>query len=200
MNPRIAVYLRVSTDHQTHDSQEAELRDYCRRRGWETPTWFHDTASGAKQSRDGLNELMALVRRGRVDVVLTFKLDRLARSLSHLAQIIAELQAHGVALVCPSQGIDTSNANPAAQLQLNILAAVAQFERELIVERVRAGVSAAKARGVTFGRPAKNQRHRERVIALVAEGLSTAEISRTLGLPYSSTFEMVRGCTSAVIA
>ena len=70
---------------------------------------------------------------GKVDIVLAFKLDRLARSLSHLAQLIAELQVNRVALVCPSQGIDTSNSNPAAHLQLNILAAVAQFERELIM-------------------------------------------------------------------
>lgn len=139
MQPRVAVYLRVSTDQQTHNSQEAEMRDYCTRRGWSEPLWFRDTASGAKQSREGLNELMALARRGKIDVVLTFKLDRLARSLSHLAQVLAELQAHHVALVCPSQGIDTSNANPAAQLQINILAAVAQFEREIITERVRAG-------------------------------------------------------------
>lgn len=192
MQPRVAIYARVSTDTQSHDSQEAELREYCMRRGWNAPTWFRDTASGAKQGRDGLNQLMALVRRGKVDVVLAFKLDRLARSLSHLAQIIAELQANNVALVCPSQGIDTSFSNPAAQLQLNILAAVAQFERELITERVRAGVKAAKERGVRLGRPTKNQRYREQVKALMADGLTAAEISRRLEIPYSSASEMVR--------
>jgi len=99
---------------------------------------------------------MGLVYRAKVDVVLTYKLDRLARSLSQLAYIIAELQRCHVALVCPSQGIDTSNSNPAAQLQINILAAVAQFERELITERVKAGVNAAKQRGVKLGRSARS--------------------------------------------
>src|SRR5687767_11234789 len=122
---RTAAYLRVSTDQQSHDSQRVELQAYCERRSWQNVHWFVDTASGAKASREGLDELMALVRRGKVDAVVTFKLDRLARSLVHLAQIIAELQAHRVAPVCPSQGIDTSNANPAAMLQINVLAAVA---------------------------------------------------------------------------
>ena len=89
MESRIAVYLRVSTDQQTHDSQKAELEDYCARRGWSNIRWFTDVASGAKQSRDGLNRLMEHVRHGKLDVVLVFKLDRLARSLSHLAQILA---------------------------------------------------------------------------------------------------------------
>jgi putative DNA-invertase from lambdoid prophage Rac len=185
MPPRVAVYLRVSTDHQTHDSQEIEMREYCARRGWPEPQWVRDTASGALQSREGLNALMVLARRGKIDVLLTFKLDRLARSLSHLAQVLAELQAHRVALICPSQGIDTSNANPAAQLQINILAAVAQFEREIITERVRAGVKAAKEKGVRLGRP-KNESGRKKVTSFLAEGLSLSEISRRSGIPRST--------------
>ena len=192
MQPRIAIYLRISTAAQDHDSQRNELTECCQRRGWTNVRWFTDTASGAKQNREGLNGLMELVRRGKIDVVVAFKLDRLARSLSHLAQIIAELQAHAVALVCPSQGIDTSNSNPAAQLQLNILAAVAQFERELITERVNAGVRAARERGVRLGRPSTTRAHVEQVRALVAQGLNAAAISRTLGIPYSTAGEMVR--------
>lgn len=155
--------------------------------------WFIDTGSGAKQSREGLARLMEQVRRGKVDVVLAFKLDRLARSLSHLAQIIGELQTHSVALVCPSQGIDTSNSNPAAQLQLNILAAVAQFERELITERVNAGVRAAKQRGVVLGRPSTTQARAAQVTALLAQGFNATAISRMLHIPYSTAGEMVRG-------
>ena len=192
MEPQIAVYLRVSTDNQTHESQEAELRHYCEHRNWSNVQWFTDVASGAKQGRSGLLQLMSQVYRGKVDVVLTYKLDRLARSLSHLAQIIAELQAHNVALVCPSQGIDTSNSNPAAQLQINILAAVAQFERELITERVKAGVKAAKQRGVKLGRPGKYSNRIGQVQALMAEGVNAAEIGRRLGLPCSTAGELVR--------
>lgn len=192
MEPRIAIYLRVSTGGQSTDSQRKELEEYTQRRSWSNVRWFTDTASGAKQDRSGLNEMMELVRRGKLDVVIAFKLDRIARSLSHLAQIIAELRVHGVALVCPSQGIDTTNANPCAQFQLNILAAVAEFERELITERVNAGIAAAKQRGVKLGRPAKAARYAEQVRELVEQGVKTAEISRRLGIPYSTVGEMVR--------
>ena len=192
MEPRIAVYLRVSTGGQTHDSQRNELTEYCQRRGWVNLRWFTDTASGAKQDRSGLTEMMELVRRGKLDAVIAFKLDRIARSLSHLAQIIAELRAHSVSLIVPGQGIDTTDANPCAQFQLNILAAVAEFERELITERVNAGIAAAKQRGVMLGRPAKAARYAEQVRELVEQGVKTAEISRRLGIPYSTVGEMVR--------
>lgn len=192
MEPKVAVYLRVSTETQHHDSQETELKEYCIRRGWKNVEWYKETASGAKQDRSGLNDLMQKVRRGKVDIVLAFKLDRVARSLSHLAQIIAELQMHRVALVCPSQGIDTSNNNPAAHLQLNILAAVAQFERELITERVRSGVQAAKARGVRLGRPGNADKRWVPVTELARSGFKASEISVKLKIPYSSVTEILR--------
>jgi DNA invertase Pin-like site-specific DNA recombinase len=189
---RVAVYIRVSTDQQSHKSQRSELEEYCRRRGWQDVRWFQDTASGAQQSRRELDEMMAQVRKGKVDAVVSSKLDRLARSLSHLAHLLAELQANKVALVVPTQGIDTTTANPAAMLQLNILGAVAQFERELITERVNAGIAAARQRGVRLGRPPKTQQHAGAVAGLVAEGRSAAYISRILALPYSTTAEIVR--------
>lgn len=192
MEPRIAAYLRVSTDMQVHDSQETELREYCARRGWDKVEWYRDTASGAKQDRQGLNELMQKVRRGKVDVILAYKLDRLGRSLSHVAQLIAELQVNRVALVVPNQGIDTTESNPAAHLQLNILAAVAQFERELITERVRSGISAAKARGVTLGRPATPDSRKRQVQELVEHGASAKEICSQLKIPYSTVTELIR--------
>lgn len=190
--PKVAVYLRVSTEQQIHDSQEVELQEYCTRRGWTNVEWYRDTASGAKQDRQGLNELMQKVRRGKVDIILAFKLDRIARSLGHLAQVIAELQLHQVALVCPSQGIDTSSLNPAAHLQLNILAAVAQFERELITERVRSGLAAAKARGVKVGRPATPGRRKQQVLELHQEGFKPREIADRLRMPYSTVTEVLR--------
>lgn len=192
MNPRVAVYLRVSTEQQNHDSQRLELEQYCLRRGWTNLSRFEDTASGAKQNREQLRRLMELVRRGKFDVVVAFKLDRLARSLSHLAQIVAELRTHNVALVCPSQGIDTTDSNPCAHFQLNILAAVAEFERQLITERVNAGLAAAKQRGVRLGRPQTPCGRTDAVRQLVAHGLKAAEISRRLKMPYSSAAELVR--------
>ena len=189
---KVAIYTRVSTDKQTHDSQLNEMREYCRRRSWDRVTEYADVISGAKFSRHGLDKLMADVRRGKLDVVVCFKLDRLGRSLPHLAQIVGELTSHRVALVCPSQGIDTSGMNPASQLQLNILMAIAEFERSIIQERVTAGLKAAKAKGTKLGRPKSLSRHAEAVQVLLAKGKGVRAIARQLALPVSSTHRLVR--------
>lgn len=109
-----------------------------------------------------------------------------------LVQLLAEFQTNKVALVCPSQGIDTTASNPCAEFQINILAAVAQFERELIVERVKAGISAARARGVKLGRPRKSGDYATRINELVLPGKSASDISRMLRLPYSTVTQRIR--------
>lgn len=189
---KISIYTRVSTDKQTHDSQLNELREYCQRRGWTNVTEYSDVISGAKFSRQGLDRLMADVRRAKLDVVVCFKLDRLGRSLAHLAQIVGELTAHRVALVCPSQGIDTSGMNPASQLQLNILMAIAEFERSIIQERVAAGLKAARAKGTKLGRPTKLARHQATVATLRANGVGVRAISRELGISVGSAHKLVK--------
>jgi DNA invertase Pin-like site-specific DNA recombinase len=188
---KVTIYSRVSTVGQIHDSQLLDVRRYCERRGWANVEEVVDTASGAKSNRIGLDGLMAAVRRGKVDVVVCYKLDRLGRSLAHLAQLIAEFQTHRVALVCTSQGIDTTNQNPAAQLQLNILCAVAEFEREVIRERVNAGIAAARLRGVRLGRPSTLKRHEKAIAALMGEGFGVCAIARKLGIPRSSAHKVV---------
>jgi DNA invertase Pin-like site-specific DNA recombinase len=115
-----AVYVRVSTDGQTTASQEHELHAYCDRRGWRSTEIYSDQISGAKFVRPGLDALMASVRAGKVERVVVFKLDRLGRSLAHLALILDELQRHGVALISTSQGIDTSANNPVGRLQVGV--------------------------------------------------------------------------------
>jgi DNA invertase Pin-like site-specific DNA recombinase len=188
---QIVIYLRVSTDRQTTDSQAGELREYCARRGWHDAREFSDVSSGAKFSRTGLDALMREVRRGRVDAVVAYKLDRLGRSLPHLAQLVGEMTSHRVALIVPAQGIDTSASNPASQLQLNILMAVAEFEREIIRERVNSGLRAARARGVRLGRPAALQKHLPQVRALLEAGNCVAQIAREMKLAYSSAHKLV---------
>ena len=189
---RIAIYTRVSTGLQSHDSQLLELREHCQRRGWKRVAEYSDVISGAKFTRTGLEKLMNEVRRGKLDAIVCFKLDRLGRSLAHLAQICSELGTHGVALICTSQGIDTSNNNPAGRLQLGVLMAVAEFEKSIIVERVNAGLKAAKARGVKLGRRETLSQHAERVKALLAAGKGVRAIARELGLPLGSTHKLVR--------
>ena len=188
---QIVIYLRVSTDRQTTDSQARELREYCVRRGWHDVREFSDVSSGAKFSRTGLDALMREVRKGRVDTVVAYKLDRLGRSLPHLAQLVGEMTAHRVALIVPAQGIDTSASNPASQLQLNILMAVAEFEREIIRERVNSGLRAARARGVRLGRPGTLQTHLPRVRALIEAGHNVAAVAREMKLAYSSAHKLV---------
>ncbi len=112
-----------------------------------------DTISGMTFTRKGLDRLMGLVRRKKIDLVVCHKLDRLGRSLPHLAQMIGEFEANGVALFIPGQGIDTRHANPAGRLQMHILMAVADFERALISERTKLKLRALQAAGRHIGRP-----------------------------------------------
>ena len=193
MKQSIVIYTRVSTDKQTTDSQLASLRDYATRQGWEDVQVITDTISGAKTSRKGLDTLMKAVRAGRIDVVLCYNLDRLGRSLSHLVHLLGEFAAQKVALIVPGQSINTSSNNPASALLLNMLGAIAQFEHSIIVERVKAGLAAAKARGVKLGRPVTLSVHHEDVARLRAKGHTGRAIAKELGIPSSSVFKIIAG-------
>ena len=193
MKQTVVIYTRVSTDKQTTDSQLASLREYCARHDWQDVAVITDTISGTKTSRKGLDQLMKAVRLGKVDVVVCFNLDRLGRSLSHLVQVLGEFAAHKVALVVPGQGINTSASNPAGQLLVNMLCAIAQFEHAIIVERVNAGLAAARARGVKLGRPATLDAHRADVARLRAQGRTGRAIAKELGIPSSSVFKLIAG-------
>jgi len=151
---KVAIYLRVSTDDQNTDLQKMELLNHAKFRDWEPIIYEDQGISGANFDRPALNRLLADSDAGRIKVIMAWKLDRIGRSTKHLAGIINRLLKTDVGLVVPSQGIDTSagSMNPASKLQLNVLAAVAEFERDLIRERTKAGMKAAKARGVKFGR------------------------------------------------
>lgn len=192
MSKRIALYLRVSTGEQTLDPQRLELHEFCSRRGWKVTAEYTDTISGAKFTRTGLDRLMADVRKRRIDTILCTKLDRLGRSLPHLAQVIFELDGNGVALVCSSQPIDTSDENPAGRLIMHVLMAVAEFERSLIRERTRAGLKVARARGVKLGRPATLNAHRAGIARLRAHGRTGRAIAAELSLPVGSVFQIIR--------
>jgi DNA invertase Pin-like site-specific DNA recombinase len=195
--PRIAIYGRVSTNGQSHTSQLREVRVYVRRR-WPKAqlTEYLDKASGIRFAREELARMMTEVRQGRIDVIAVFKLDRLGRSLQHLAQLIGESQAHGTALVSTSQGIDTSDSNPAGRLQMNVLLAVAEFERDLIKERVNAGIAAAREHGTRsgrpFGRPRTLDRHVSAVAKLSRKGLSGRKIAAKLNIPAGSVFSVLK--------
>jgi len=152
---RVAIYCRVSTEMQTVEPQELELMEFARNRGLEVAYKFSDVISGAKTSRAGLDEMLGLVRGKEIGAVLVVKIDRLARSLTHFAQLVDEFRKAGVALIATSQGIDTSNDNPAGRLTMNILGVIADFERSIISERTKAGLVAARGRGKVLGRPSE---------------------------------------------
>jgi len=186
-----AVYVRVSTAEQRVDSQELELRRYCEQRGWTDVKFYTDRISGASCSRPELDVMVKDVRAGNVARVVCYKLDRLGRSLTHLALMLDELNRLKVPLIASSQGIDTSDDNPAGRLQLAVLAAVSEFERSIIKDRVRAGVAAAKARGVRLGRPPKLKARAPEVMNLKGQGLGIRAIARSLDMPVSSVHSLV---------
>jgi len=146
---------RVSTANNGQDPtmQTRELREYCELRCWTIAGEYVDTASGAKDSRPELNRLFADVHKRKCDVVLVLKLDRWGRSLRHLVNSLAELEARGVAFVSLRDNLDLST--PAGRLMFQAIGAMAEFERALTVERVRAGMRNARAKGKRIGRPAK---------------------------------------------
>ena len=148
---RAAIYARVSTFDQEPENQLQELRRYVEARGWTATEYVDEGVSGAKESRPALDRLLRDAKRRRLDVLIVWKLDRLGRNLRHLILLLDELTALGVAFVSLNEGIDTST--PAGRLQLHILGAIAEFERERIRERVKLGMSRAKAQGKHVGRP-----------------------------------------------
>ncbi len=179
---KTALYARVSTADQSCELQLRELREYVARWEWKVAGEYVDTGwSGAKANRPELNRLMDDARLRRFDAVVCWKLDRFGRSLVHCVSAIQELAGLEIRFLAISQGLDTGQHNPTSQLLLHVLAAVAQFERELIRERVAAGMKTAKAQGKVIGRP-RRVFDREEVLRLRAEGLSIAQIARRLGL------------------
>ena len=185
---RVALYARVSTNNgqQSPEMQLSELREYCQRRGWEITSEYVDAGiSGAKDSRPELNRLLTDAHRRHFDAVVVWKFDRFARSVSHLLRALDAFNALGIDFVSLSESMDTST--PAGKMVFTVLGAVAELERSLIVERVRAGLRHAKARGKRLGRPKKCIDILQ-VSSLRAAGASWRTISRDMGLSVGTVF------------
>jgi DNA invertase Pin-like site-specific DNA recombinase len=179
---KVATYLRCSTADQHLETQRLQLTNYIAARGWTLVQEYADPAiSGSVDKRPALDALMRDARRRRWDAVLVFKLDRLGRNLRHLLFLMEELQALGVGLVSLGESIDTTT--PAGRLQIHVLSAVAQFERDRLRERVMAGLQRVKAQGKRLGRP-KSEVPVERV-ASVAH-LSIGAAATALGVSHST--------------
>jgi DNA invertase Pin-like site-specific DNA recombinase len=148
---KAAIYARVSTLDQEPENQLQELRRYVEARHWASTEFVDRGVSGAKDRRPALDALLKDAKRRRFDVLVCWRLDRLGRNLKHLITLLDELQSVGVAFVSLTEGIDATT--PAGKLQMHILGAIAEFERERIRERVMAGLQRARMQGQRLGRP-----------------------------------------------
>jgi DNA invertase Pin-like site-specific DNA recombinase len=179
---RAAIYARVSTTNHGQDVtlQTRELQQFAQARGWEIAGEYVDSGvSGTKDSRPELNRLIADAHKRRFDVVCVWRFDRFARSVSHLLRALETFKALGIDFVSFSEQMDTST--PAGKMVFTVLGAVAELERSLIVERVRAGLRNARAKGKRLGRPRVTV-DASRIATLRAEGLSWAKIGERLGV------------------
>jgi DNA invertase Pin-like site-specific DNA recombinase len=179
---RVALYARVSTLDKGQDPQMQlrELREYALRRGWNVAGEYCDTGiSGAKESRPELNRLMADAKQLKFDLIAVWKLDRFGRSLKHLVMTLADLEALGITFVSLRDGFDLST--PSGRLMFRIIGAMGEFERNLIRERVRAGMAHARTKGRRLGR-ARLYVDMAAVAARRASGESLRAIANDLGV------------------
>jgi DNA invertase Pin-like site-specific DNA recombinase len=178
---RVALYARVSTSNSQQDPemQLRELREFAEHRDFSLAGEYVDRMTGSKDSRPALNRLMSDAGRRKFDAVIVWKLDRFGRSLRHLVNAIAELEAIGVAFISFRDNLDLTT--PSGRLMFQIIGAMAEFEKALIQERVRAGLRNAKAKGKKLGRP-RVEVDVERVDGLRASGASWRTIAAELGI------------------
>ncbi len=189
---RTALYARISTSNsgQSPEMQLRELREYCERRGWTVAGEYVDTGiSGAKDRRPELDRLMAEAHRRKFDVVAVWKFDRFARSVSHLLRALDTFRVLGVEFVSLSESLDT--ATPAGRMVFTVLGAVAELERSLIAERVRAGLRNARAKGKRLGRP-RVAVDAAQVARLRASGFSWPKIARELGVSVGTAYQIAK--------
>jgi DNA invertase Pin-like site-specific DNA recombinase len=200
---RAVLYMRVSTVDQHPESQLHDLRELARQRGYEIVHEYTDRISGTKAKRPGLDELMRDARRGRFDIVLVWASDRIARSVRHFLEVLDELNHLGIEFVSFRENIDTGG--PLGRAIIVIIGAIAELERNLIVERVRAGMRRAKLEGRHIGRrPLGIDRvavlqHRAR-----AQGQSLGQIAKTFTISRATVSRIIkeeaeRGVTKGVL-
>ena len=180
MTLRAALYVRVSSrDRQTVENQLVPLRAEAARREWDVVGVYRDEVTGSSRSRPGLDALLAQVALNRVDVVAVWRFDRWARSTSHLIESLDQLQRAGVDFVSLTESVDTTTG--LGRFFFTLLAAVGELERDILTERVRAGLARARAEGVRLGRPPV---HVDTAAArmLLREGKSLRSVAQTLNI------------------
>jgi DNA invertase Pin-like site-specific DNA recombinase len=187
---KTALYARVSTNNgQDPEMQLRELRDYCQRRGWEVAQEYVDAGiSGAKEKRPELDKLLADAHKRRFDAVVVWRFDRFARSVSHLLRALETFRSLGIEFVSLSEQVDTST--PTGKMVFTVLGAVAELERSLIAERVRAGLRNARAKGRKLGRPRKAL-DASKLTSMRSAGASWRAVGAALGVAPATALHAV---------
>jgi DNA invertase Pin-like site-specific DNA recombinase len=181
---RVGLYARVSThDQQTLPLQIRALREYAAKRGWTIVSQIREVGSGASQ-RELRKSLIAAARRREIDVVLVWRLDRWGRSVADLVSTLQELQHLGVGFVSLTEALDLTT--PAGRAMAGLLAVFAEFEREILRERVRAGLAHARLNGKRLGRPPSVVHQAAEAQKLYRQGISKSEIARRLRIGRTS--------------
>ncbi len=185
----IALYARVSTsEQQTLPMQLKAMRDYAKKRKWKIKEEVQEIGSGAK-TRPKREELLKLARQRKIDVIIVWRLDRWGRSVSDLIGSIRELIDMGVGFVSLTEALDLTT--PAGKAMAGMLAVFAEFERDILRERVKAGIAHARANGTTHGRPATAAAKESEVKKLQKKGLNNSEISRKLKISRRSVIRLL---------
>lgn len=193
---KVGLYARVSTKNKDQDPemQLRELREYVKQRGWTVVEEFVDHGfSGAKDSRPALDRMMTAAKQRKLDCILVWKLDRFGRSLKHLVTAISELQSIGVAFVSLKDSFDLST--PSGRLLFSVVGAMAEFERDLIRERVIAGLANRKAKGLRVGRKPVVV-DVARLHTMRSAGLSVRQIAEALGCSKSAVHQTLSNLTN----
>lgn len=177
----VAIYARVSTDKQAVDMQLAELQAYLKKREWEIYQEYIDQGyTGGNTKRPAFSQMMEDARKRKFDVLVVWKLDRLGRSLKDLINTLDELGVLGIDFISYENQLDTST--PTGKLVFHVIGAVAEFEKDIMRERVKAGLENAKRKGKRLGRPPISDGLLEKAKALRKEGLSFRKIGKRLGV------------------
>ena len=196
----MAIYCRVSTQDQSCERQERDLAAFAARAGYEVVGVYKETGSGVRLDRAERRKVMALAQARRIDAVLVTELSRWGRSTLDLLHTLKELESRRVSVIAMN-GLAFDLTTPHGRMMATILAGLAEFERELIQERIRSGLAAAKARGKRLGRQPgqrpKSDRLAPKVLALVAQGRSYRLIGRELGLSKNTVANIVRRARAA---
>jgi DNA invertase Pin-like site-specific DNA recombinase len=198
---QVALYCRVSTDDQSCARQERDLRAFAKRAGHDIVAVFRETASGAKNDRAERKKAMALAQARKIEAILVTELSRWGRSTQDLVQTLDDLHSWKVSVLAQT-GLSFDLSTASGKLMRTIMAGLAEFERDLIRERVKSGLAAAKSRGIALGRQAgqrPSDKKAKKVLQLHQEGLSYRLIGRNVGLSKNTVMDIVRR-ESATIA